>query len=114
MKVAITGGNGHIGNALIEELVRRNYSIKALVHSRSNFLQNRDIEVVKGSLENIDSLRELMKECDYLIHCAAIISITGDPHGHVQNINVKGLENVLNVAKESNLKRVIHISSVHA
>ena len=114
MKVAITGGNGHIGNALIEELVRRNYSIKALVHSRSNFLQNRDIEVVKGSLENIDSLRELMKECDYLIHCAAIISITGDPHGHVQNINVKGLENVLNVAKESNLKRGIHTSSVHA
>ena len=95
MRVAITGGNGHIGNALIEELILRNYSIKALAHSKSNFLESRNIEIVKGSLEDTDSLRELMKDCDYLIHCAAIISITGDPQGHVQKINVKGLENVL-------------------
>src|SRR4051812_26165703 len=103
MKVAITGGNGHIGNAIIEELLRRDYSIKALVHSKSNFLESQNIEIVKGSLEDTHSLRELMKDCDFLIHCAAIISITGDPHGHVQNTNVKGLENVLTAAKESKL-----------
>ncbi len=114
MKVAITGGNGHIGNAIIEELIRRGYSVKALVHSKSNFLESRKIEILKGSLHDEGSLLELMSDCDYLIHCAAIISITGDPHGHVQKINVEGLENVLKAAKKSNLKRIIHLSSVHA
>ncbi|AEA42269.1 NAD-dependent epimerase/dehydratase family protein [Fluviicola taffensis] len=114
MKVAITGGNGHIGNAIIEELLRRDYTIKALVHSKSNFLESRAVEIVKGSLLDENSLTELMKDCDYLIHCAAIISISGDQNGLVQEINIKGLENVLRVALKSNLKRVIHLSSVHA
>lgn len=114
MKVAITGGNGHIGNAIIEELIRREYSIKALVHSKSNFLENLAIETIKGSLHNEESLLELMKDCDYLIHCAAVISINGDQNQLVQKINIEGLENVLKAAKKSKLKRIVHLSSVHA
>lgn len=114
MKVAITGGNGHIGNAVIEELIRRDYGIKALVHSKSNFLESRNIETVKGSLHEEESLLELMKDCDYLIHCAAVISINGDQNQLVQKINIEGLENVLKAAKKSKLKRIVHLSSVHA
>lgn len=114
MKVAITGGNGHIGNAIIEELIRRDYRIKALVHSKSNFLESKQIETVKGSLHDETALTELMKDCDYLIHCAAVISINGDKNRLVQKVNIEGLENVLKVAKASNLKRVVHLSSVHA
>lgn len=114
MKVAITGGNGHIGNAIIEELLSRNYTIRALVHSKSNFLESKQIETIKGSLQDEDSLVKLMEGCDYLIHCAAIISINGDKNQLVQQINIHGLENVLKVASKSNLKRVIHLSSVHA
>ena len=102
MKVAITGGNGHIGNAVIEELIRRDYEIKALIHSKSNFLESRNIETVKGSLHDEESLLELMKDCDYLIHCAAVISINGDQNQLVQKINIEGLENVLKAAKKSN------------
>jgi dihydroflavonol-4-reductase len=114
MRVAITGGNGHIGNAIIEELIRRNYHIKALVHSKSNFLDSHQIETIKGSLQDENSLLELMKDCDYLIHCAAIISITGDQPELLQEINIKGLDHVLRAASQSHLKRVIHLSSVHA
>ncbi|WP_343631495.1 NAD-dependent epimerase/dehydratase family protein [Fluviicola sp.] len=114
MKVAITGGNGHIGNAIIEELIRRDYTIKALVHSKSNFLESKNIETVKGSLHDEAALTELMKDCDYLIHCAAVISINGDKNQLVQKVNIEGLENVLKVAKASNLKRIVHLSSVHA
>lgn len=114
MKVAITGGNGHIGNAIIEELLLRNYTVKALVHSKSNFLESKNIETVKGSLHDETALIELMKDCDYLIHCAAIISINGDKNQLVRKTNIEGLENVLKVAKKSNLNRIIHLSSVHA
>ncbi|MCK5170648.1 MAG: SDR family oxidoreductase, partial [Bacteroidales bacterium] len=33
MKVAITGGSGHIGNCLIRELIKKGAKIKALVHN---------------------------------------------------------------------------------
>jgi dihydroflavonol-4-reductase len=114
MRVAITGGNGHIGNAVIEELIRRGYAIKALIHSKSNFLEIRNIETVKGSLHDEESLLDLMKDCDYLIHCAAVISINGDQNQLVQKTNIEGFENVLKAAKKSNLKRIVHLSSVHA
>lgn len=114
MKVAITGGNGHIGNAIIEELLRRKYNIKALVHSNNGFLANQPVEIVKGSLHDQNSLEQLLEGCDYLIHCAAIISINGDPDKRVQKTNVEGLENILEVASKSSLKRIIHVSSVHA
>lgn len=114
MKVAITGGNGHIGNAVIEELIRRKYTIRALVHSNSSFLAGQPIEIVKGSLHDRKSLEQLLEGCDYLIHCAALISINGDPDKRVHQINVEGLENVLQIASESNLTRMIHVSSVHA
>ncbi|MDR0801831.1 NAD-dependent epimerase/dehydratase family protein [Fluviicola sp.] len=116
MKVAITGGSGHLGSAIIEEMLNRNYAIKALVHLKGNFLEreNKNIEIVKGSLQDENSLTELMEGCDYLIHCAAVISISGDKNQLIQKVNVQGLENVLKVASKNNLKRIIHLSSVHA
>jgi dihydroflavonol-4-reductase len=114
MKVAITGGNGHIGFAIIQELLSRSYEVKALVHHQSEALQKLPIELVKGSLLNEASLHTFINDCDYLIHCAAIISINGDPNGIVQQTNIEGLRNLLEVASQHPLKKIIHLSSVHA
>lgn len=114
MKVAITGGNGHIGNAIIEELLTRGYQIKALAHRKSDYLKQLPIEIIHGSVLDKTALKSLIHDCDYLIHCAAIISISGDPDGKLKQINVEGLKNLLDVASEFSLKRIIHVSSVHA
>lgn len=114
MKVAISGGNGHIGFAIIQELLSRNFEIKALIHRKSASLTNLPIELVHGSLFDIPSLHSLIQDCDYVIHCAAIISITGDPDGKVRRTNVDGLRNVIEVASNYPLKKIIHVSSVHA
>lgn len=114
MVVAITGGNGHIGNAIILELLNRGYQIKALAHSNTSFLKNYPVEIVYGSLDNQQQLEVLLNGADYLIHCAAVISINGDPKGQVKNVNVLGVDNLLKVAQNFPLKRVIHVSSVHA
>lgn len=114
MKVAITGGNGHIGSAIIEELIRRNYKIKALANTNKDFLLSKGIELVEGSIHDQHAVSNLLSGCDYLIHCAAIISIDGDPHGHVRKTNVEGVKNLLEVAQSKPLKRIIHVSSIHA
>ena len=55
-----------------------------------------------------------MEGCDALIHSAALISIHGDPDGLVHKTNVESVALVLQAARESGIKRMVHISSIHA
>lgn len=114
MKVAITGATGHLGSALLPDLLRRNYSVKALVRERECFFAGTPVVIIQGDILHADTLQALMKDCDALIHCAAIISINGDPSGIVHQTNVEGTKLVMETAKQCGVKRVVHISSIHA
>ena len=130
MKVAITGATGHLGGLIVRELQARHHTIKALVRSPDDCRgrsgaesevelfalppTNISIEFVKGDLSDESALTQLMRGCDALIHCAAIISIDGDMKGLVHNTNVDGTRRVMEAAKAVGINRVIHISSIHA
>lgn len=115
MKVAITGASGHIGGLIVRELHARDYAIKALVRSTDQkSLEGLPIEYVKGDLNDPFALQQMMETCDYLIHAAAMISIDGDMNGLVHKTNVEGTRAVMDAAKAAGIKRVIHISSIHA
>jgi dihydroflavonol-4-reductase len=115
MKVAITGATGHIGGLVVRELHARDYTTKALVRTTDQkSLDGLPMEYVKGDLNDQDALKQLMEACDYLIHAAAVISIDGDMKGLVHQTNVEGTRAVMEAAKDAGIKRVIHLSSVHA
>ncbi len=115
MKVAVTGATGHLGAALVRELFKRNYAIRALVRDHpKEWFDDIPIDFVNGDLENRKALLELMMECNCLIHAAGYISLRGDMDGLVHKTNVEGVKTVMEVAKASGIKRVIHISSIHA
>ena len=115
MNIAITGVTGHLGAAVLQELFRHGHSVKALIRlDDTRSCEGLPVEMVKGDLHNENALQELMSRCDALIHCAAFISVNGDPRGLVQQTNVTGTYNVMQAAKQSGIKRVIHISSIHA
>jgi len=115
MKVAITGATGHLGGLIVRELYARQHTIKALVrNSDARQFQDIPIEFVKGDLSDAIALKQLMESCDAVIHCAAIISIDGDMKGMVHQANVEGTRNVIEAAKATGVRRVIHISSIHA
>ncbi|MEP7254628.1 MAG: NAD-dependent epimerase/dehydratase family protein [Ferruginibacter sp.] len=115
MKVALTGAAGHLGAALLQELTKRNIRVKALI--RDNDLRScKDlpVEIVKGDLLHPGILRSLMDDCDTVIHCAALISVNGDPNGLVHRTNVEGTQLVIDNALQAGIKRCVHISSIHA
>ena len=115
MKVALTGAAGHLGAALLQELTKRNIPVKALI--RDNDLRScKDlpVEIVKGDLLHPGILGSLMKDCDTVIHCAALISVNGDPKGLVHLTNVEGTQLVIDNALQAGIKRCVHISSIHA
>jgi dihydroflavonol-4-reductase len=114
MRIALTGAAGHLGSAILPELHRKGYQIKALIKDSEYAPAGFPVEVIKGDLLEAEILRNLLKDCDGLIHCAAIISINGDPNGLVYKTNVEGTKRVMEMAEDCGIKRVVHISSIHA
>ncbi|HXB45897.1 MAG TPA: NAD-dependent epimerase/dehydratase family protein [Puia sp.] len=114
MKIAITGATGHLGSAIVPELCKRNYVVKALVRENEYSFAEMPVDIVHGDLLHRESLEALLLDCDALIHCAAVISINGDPLGIVHQTNVEGTKLVMEIAKQRMVKRVVHISSIHA
>ena len=115
MKVALTGAAGHLGAALLQELTKRDIRVKALIRD-NDFRSCKDlpVETVKGDLLHPKILKSLMQDCDTVIHCAALISINGDPNGLVHRTNVEGTQLVIDNALQAGIKRCVHISSIHA
>ena len=51
MKVAVTGAAGHLGAALLQELCKRNISVKALIRGAdTRACEGLPVEIVKGDL----------------------------------------------------------------
>jgi len=113
-KIAITGASGHLGTALIMQLLEANdWQINAQYHSQHPPIKHSNLHWMKGDL-SYDSLDKLIANTNFVIHCAAIISITGGQNGKVAHTNVFGTQSLLQVCKTHSIERLIHVSSTHA
>jgi nucleoside-diphosphate-sugar epimerase len=74
MRVFITGATGFIGTALIEELLGRGHEVSGMARSEigAKYLAGKGAKVHRGSLEDLNSLREGAKDTDAVIHLAFI------------------------------------------
>jgi len=115
MKIALTGAAGHLGAAILQELSKRNIPVKALIRgSDTRCCTGLPVEIARGDMMDAAVLASLMQDCDTVIHCAAVISVNGDPTGLVHKTNVAGTQLVIDHALQDGIKRFIHISSIHA
>ena len=117
--VFITGGTGFIGAYIIKELITRGYRVKALRRSNNTpFFIDPNIlaavEWIEGDLFDVVALEEGMQQCDFVIHSAAVVSFHKKERGIMYRTNVTGTANVVNMAIEAGVKKLVHISSVAA
>ena len=122
-KVLVTGADGFIGSHLVELLLREGFYVKAFclynsfgsygwIDTLSNEVKS-NIEVFLGDIRDYESILEAVKGCDYIFHLASLIAIPYSykaPKSYVET-NINGTLNVLNAAKECNVKRFIHTST---
>jgi 2-alkyl-3-oxoalkanoate reductase len=71
--VAVTGGTGFIGRCIVERLLQDGWRVRALARRSNADLSDAGAEVVLGSLEDPERLRELVGAADAVVHCAAAI-----------------------------------------
>jgi dihydroflavonol-4-reductase len=114
MKIAITGGSGHLGTVLIPKLAALGHQIRVLVYNNQRVVTDIPLEEVHGDTTQIADVERLIEGVDVVIHLAALIGIYGDRNGLVQKINVGGTKNVVDTCVAKKVKKLIHVSSIHA
>jgi NAD dependent epimerase/dehydratase len=122
-KILITGADGFIGSHLTEALVRQGNKIRALVMYNSfnswGWLDHcaadvkKQFEVFAGDIRDPHGVKEAMTGCDTVLHLAALIAIPFSYHSPDTYVdtNIKGTLNVLQAARELDVKRMIHTST---
>lgn len=120
--ILVTGGTGLVGSHLIKQLLLQNKSFRALKRCTSNLswlrrrIDNDDlfnrIEWVDGDVLDVFSLLEAMQGVEKVYHCAAVVSFRPKDNERMMKINVEGTANIVNMALQSGVKKLCHVSSI--
>ncbi|EMJ89208.1 NAD-dependent epimerase/dehydratase family protein [Leptospira meyeri] len=109
----ITGANGFIGFALLNELAK-NPSLKIRVtdlnNDRINLLNNKNIEYIRSDIRNEVDLKKLFSGVDRVFHVAGICNLS-TPYETLKPINVNAVEKITDFALENKVKAYVHFSS---
>jgi dihydroflavonol-4-reductase len=116
MRVFVTGGSGFVGGVLIRKLLEEQLTVRALVRDGSNLrqLNGLDVEYVHGDLADLERLKAGMAGCDWVFHVAALYSYWGFPWETYYQSNVIGTRNVLKIAGDLGVERIVYTSSIAA
>jgi nucleoside-diphosphate-sugar epimerase len=115
MKLAITGGSGGIGRAVVAAAQQQGHRVVNIdrVPPPAEHPQP-GVAFVQADMSDYDTLKAAFAGCDGLIHLAAIPSPGHHPDHVVHNNNVVGSYNALCAAVEQGVRRITQASSVNA
>lgn len=119
MRILVTGGAGFIGSHLSERLISDGHEVVVLdsvstgkFSNLNRILDSSSLQVVQGSILDTNVLNPLIKNVDYVFHLAAAVGVFNIVNNPLASLltNIRGTENVLEAAHNSN-KPVLLTSS---
>ena len=109
-KILVTGSTGFLGTRLVELLIKRGYSVRALARKLSNIekLKELNAEIFFGDVADLESLKPPFEGVDAVVHTAA------DTSGHEIESSlstIQGTRNILELCREFQIEKLVYISS---
>jgi len=118
--ILVTGGCGFIGSHIVDYLLEKKYFVRVFdnlstgnmnnIHQHNN---NPNFEFLFGDLVNLDDIRRACHGMDTICHQGALGSVIRSIDNPLltHNNNATGFVNLLTVAKEKGIKRIVYASS---
>ena len=114
----MTGAGGFLGGHVCRALLERGYRVRAVTHSGGNGAPPDDVcvrvEHHPADIRDPDSVAAALHEVDAVIHAAATVRIDRDPEGMARAVNLGGTRNVIAACIAGGVRKLVHVSSIHA
>lgn len=116
----VTGGAGFIGSNLCEAIVEMGYAVRCLDNlstgsydNISHLEGNERFTFIKGDIRDMDTCMEACKGVDYVLNQAAWGSVPRSIEMPLlyEEINIRGTLNMMEAARQSNVKKFVYASS---
>jgi dihydroflavonol-4-reductase len=114
--VLVTGAAGHVGSALVRELLADGESVRALAMPGEDIagLRGLGVQIVEGDVLDPATLEMALVGAEAVYHLAGIISIMPGKDALMRQVNVVGTANVARLARLAGVRRMVYVSSIHA
>lgn len=107
IKIAFLGATGKAGKYLLNQLLKRDYKVKALIRKPDNYLVSHPLlEIVPGDIKDFETALKLIEDCDL------VISTIGQIKGETL-ISSLATANIIQVMDKLNIKRYIVLSGLN-
>lgn len=126
-KILVTGATGLLGAHVLVKLTDSGEEICALYRDEKSIYPVEQlfqyykidasfsrIQWVKADISDIDTLEKAIKNITQIYHCAALVSFDPKDAKWLFSVNVKGTRNLINLALNEGVQKVVHVSSTAA
>jgi len=116
MRVLVTGAGGFLGGAVARQLLQRGDTVRCIQRGEYPELLASGMEVVRGSLTDMDLTRRAVAGCDAVVHVAAKAGVWG-PLKDYHDSNVVATRVLLQACRDEGIGRFVYTSTpsvVHA
>jgi dihydroflavonol-4-reductase len=114
MKVFLTGSTGFVGSHVARAYAAQGAELRLLTRATSNraAIEGLSADLVVGDLRKPDLLRTALRGCDALVHVAADYRLWVRDPKEMYAANVDGTRELLKLAREEGVAKVVYTSSV--
>lgn len=116
MKALVTGATGFLGKHLCQKLVNEGYDLTILCRETSKTDSLAKLKYAKfiGDVTDKQAVSRAIEGMDIVFHSAANLSYWNGQKAIQNEVNVDGTKNIVEACLQSNVQKLIHISSIAA
>ncbi|MFZ1336634.1 MAG: NAD-dependent epimerase/dehydratase family protein [Saprospiraceae bacterium] len=115
--ILVTGATGLVGSYVVRTLIANGYTNVTIIHrATSNMALLEDvkdkIKYFEADLTDVFGLEDAFEGITHVIHCGALVSFDSRDKRALAKTNIEGTANLVNLAIENNIQKLIYIGSI--
>ncbi len=116
MHILVTGGNGFVGQALVQTLLKAGHAVRLPLRNATGAPSHAEVVDIEGiETLSVTDWRLLLDGCDGVVHAAGLAHIHDDvPEARYMAINAEASARLAEAASLSHVSRFVFLSSIRA